>query len=210
MITTKHGYKVTGYRRVISDYTHVPSGYHVEIWGVVDSDKRTIELYTSEYLTPNSWTTNHADGERRFIPHSWDDRTLTAQLRQWLDSIGGSSMTYPRYSKRALTIDVFMGRAYRDDRQGPLSRRYKTLRGAMAYIRECMDLGQAVTRIYIDPDLGPGYFAVWMGTAKPSTDKARWPTRATLTPGAQYVERDDKGTRCYVGARQYYIRARAD
>lgn len=49
--------KVIGVRKAASDYIHVPRGFHVEIW-CDKTENGDIEVYTSEYLSQNSWTIN--------------------------------------------------------------------------------------------------------------------------------------------------------
>lgn len=48
--------KVVGLKRAVNDIKWAPKGYHCEIWAKrIDAD--TVEVWTSEYLTANSWTT---------------------------------------------------------------------------------------------------------------------------------------------------------
>lgn len=42
-------------RRTVSEYKNVPKGFHVEVWSSMNH-KGEVELWTSEYLTQNSWT----------------------------------------------------------------------------------------------------------------------------------------------------------
>lgn len=55
--------KIVGIRNAVSDIKNVPVGFHVEVWSERDGD--TIRVWTSEYLSRNSWTVNHPEGERR-------------------------------------------------------------------------------------------------------------------------------------------------
>lgn len=87
MITTANGFKVFNFRKVIREHTNVPYGFHVETWGVVDREKKTIELYTSEYLSQNSWTVNHDDNEIRFAPSPWSELCWTKDLRAQLEEV---------------------------------------------------------------------------------------------------------------------------
>lgn len=88
-MNTKNNFKVNGFRKTIKEFNDVPAGFHVEIWACVDNDKKTIELYTSEYLSQNSWSTNHGENEYRFSYNKWYNSTLTAQLKGWLDEFDG-------------------------------------------------------------------------------------------------------------------------
>jgi hypothetical protein len=48
--------KVIGVRKAASNYIHCPKGFHVEIWCNLNKEG-DIEVWTSELLTCNSWTT---------------------------------------------------------------------------------------------------------------------------------------------------------
>lgn len=56
--------RIIGWRKALIEYRNVPKGFHVEIWS-----RRTaggdIEVWTSEYLSRNSWTVNHDKEEIR-------------------------------------------------------------------------------------------------------------------------------------------------
>lgn len=48
--------KVVGLKKAVNDMKWAPKGFHCEIWAKrIDAD--TVEVWTSEYLTANSWTT---------------------------------------------------------------------------------------------------------------------------------------------------------
>ena len=48
--------KVVGLKKAVNDMKWAPKGWHCEIWAKrIDAD--TVEVWTSEYLTANSWTT---------------------------------------------------------------------------------------------------------------------------------------------------------
>ena len=51
-------------RRTVNEYDNTPRGFHVEVWSS-KTENGDIEVWTSEYLTQNQWTENHAEGERR-------------------------------------------------------------------------------------------------------------------------------------------------
>lgn len=48
--------KIIGLKRAVNDILWAPRGYHCEIWAK-RIDANTVEVWTSEYLTANSWTT---------------------------------------------------------------------------------------------------------------------------------------------------------
>ena len=56
--------KILGIRSAVSDLKSTPYGFHQEVWGW-ETEKGDIQLYTSEYLSQNSWTINHDEGEHR-------------------------------------------------------------------------------------------------------------------------------------------------
>lgn len=85
---TKNGYVVKGIKKTVSEALHVPKGTHVEIWAVVDETKKQIVLYTSDYLSQNSWTLNHGDDECRFERYAdYAECSLTSQIKTWLNTI---------------------------------------------------------------------------------------------------------------------------
>lgn len=48
--------KIVGLKKAVNDMKWAPKGFHCEIWAKrIDAD--TVEVWTSEYLTANSWTT---------------------------------------------------------------------------------------------------------------------------------------------------------
>lgn len=47
--------KIIGIRRAVREIRECPAGFHVEVWTYLD-DKGDIQVYTSEYLSANSWT----------------------------------------------------------------------------------------------------------------------------------------------------------
>lgn len=84
MIVTNNGYKVYNFQKVVSESENVPYGFHVETWGIVDRDKKEIVLYTSDYLSQNSWTTNHPDNEICFVnEYGW----LLDECSSWRESL---------------------------------------------------------------------------------------------------------------------------
>lgn len=51
-------------RRTVNEYDNTPRGFHVEVWSSRAKDG-AIEVWTSDLLSQNSWTENHAEDERR-------------------------------------------------------------------------------------------------------------------------------------------------
>lgn len=47
--------KIVGIKKAAHDMLWAPKGFHCEIWAKRNGKK--VELWTSEYLTANSWTT---------------------------------------------------------------------------------------------------------------------------------------------------------
>lgn len=56
--------KILGIRKVVSELKTTPHGSHQEVWDW-ETENGDIQLYTSEYLSQNCWTINHAEGEHR-------------------------------------------------------------------------------------------------------------------------------------------------
>ena len=50
--------KIIGIRKAVQDIKGVPKGFHVEVWSE-KNEKGDVEVWTSEYLSQNSWTINH-------------------------------------------------------------------------------------------------------------------------------------------------------
>lgn len=48
--------KVVGLKKAVNDMKWAPKGFRCEIWAK-RIDANTVEVWTSEYLTANSWTT---------------------------------------------------------------------------------------------------------------------------------------------------------
>lgn len=48
--------KIVGLKKAVNDMKWAPNGWHCEIWAK-RIDANTVEVWTSEYLTANSWTT---------------------------------------------------------------------------------------------------------------------------------------------------------
>ncbi len=78
--------RVRGARNVATEMRHVPRGFHVEVWSYKD-EKGDVQLYTSEYLSQNSWTINHPEGERRLDEHIYDVRVEYAYDHVTLERI---------------------------------------------------------------------------------------------------------------------------
>lgn len=49
--------KVIGIRNAVRDINRVPAGFHVEVWSRLEGGK--VRIWTSEYLSDNSWTVGH-------------------------------------------------------------------------------------------------------------------------------------------------------
>ena len=50
--------KIIGIRKAVQDIKGVPKGFHVEVWSE-KNERGDVEVWTSEYLSQNSWTINH-------------------------------------------------------------------------------------------------------------------------------------------------------
>lgn len=66
----RHMTKIIGIRQAVSDIKTCPAGFHVEVWSRLD-DKGDIQVYTSEYLSMNSWTNPARHRDERQI--RWRD-----------------------------------------------------------------------------------------------------------------------------------------
>ncbi len=85
-------------RRTVSEYKNVPKGFHVEVWSR-QNHRGEVELWTSELLSPTSWTEYRdnpefvkLDGEIRQIrtedecfgvKRSYTDTIKMAVERKW-------------------------------------------------------------------------------------------------------------------------------
>ena len=54
--------KIIGIRQAVRDIMDCPRDHHVEIWSQMSGDD--IEVWASEWLSQNTWTTNHPETER--------------------------------------------------------------------------------------------------------------------------------------------------
>lgn len=87
--------RIVGIRNVVSDIRNTPLGFHVEVWS--ERDGNTIRVWTSEYLTQNSWTVGHPEGERRimygeqFSKAEWfgEEISLTEAIRREVAKVWG-------------------------------------------------------------------------------------------------------------------------
>lgn len=76
--------KIVGIKKAVHDMRQAPKGYHCEIWAKRNGKK--VVLWTSEYLTPNSWTTGIEGWKRiesdvirlREAGYSWTEAIRTA------------------------------------------------------------------------------------------------------------------------------------
>lgn len=88
MITTTNGFKVYNFKKVVSERSHVPYGFHVETWAIIDREYNAIILYTSDYLSQNSWTINHGDNEVLIEPYEdVSEIPWTKQLKTVIEKI---------------------------------------------------------------------------------------------------------------------------
>ncbi len=62
--------KIVGIRKAVGEYRNVPKGFHVEIWS--EKVGNDVHVWTSEYLSQNSWTVNHPTSEKRLDPTVYD------------------------------------------------------------------------------------------------------------------------------------------
>ena len=56
--------KIIGIKQAVQDIKGVPKGFHVEVWSE-KNEKGDVEVWTSEYLSQNSWTINHPASHKR-------------------------------------------------------------------------------------------------------------------------------------------------
>lgn len=81
--------KVRNLRKVATELRHTPEGFHQEVWSY-ENGSREIVLYTSEYLSLNSWTIGHDPDEKKLDEHihelqeayRYDDVTLERILKE--------------------------------------------------------------------------------------------------------------------------------
>lgn len=55
--------KIVGARKAAREIRECPKGFHVEVWSYMDG-KKAVQVYTTDWLSQNSWTVNHAEGHR--------------------------------------------------------------------------------------------------------------------------------------------------
>ncbi len=53
--------EIIGIRNAVRDINGVPAGFHVEVWSRLENGK--VHIWTSEYLSRNSWTVGHDEDE---------------------------------------------------------------------------------------------------------------------------------------------------
>lgn len=77
-------------RKTVSEYKNVPKGFHVEVWSC-QNYKGEIELWTSEYLTQNSWTEYRQNPEFKrldgMISQIWEEDLYDGVKRSLTDTI---------------------------------------------------------------------------------------------------------------------------
>lgn len=88
--------KIIGIRKAVQDIKGVPKGFHVEVWSE-RNEKGDVEVWTSEYLSQNSWTTNHPVSQKcldRYMSEVYmmedEDISLTEQIRRAVAEVYGS------------------------------------------------------------------------------------------------------------------------
>lgn len=97
---------IHGLRDVVHDINSCPRGFHVEVWSYLD-ERGEICLYTSELLSPNSWTTGHDQSERRIYYTRYDgysdpEWSTTRKIREAVrDAWGGMPGTMGSVRKTA-------------------------------------------------------------------------------------------------------------
>ncbi len=115
--------KIIGLREVVSDLLHCPPGYHCEVWSELDGD--AVRVWTSEYLSQNSWTTGHPECERELTGAinrirdraEWDGQrvSMTETVRRAVAEVWGVGVSNPseisgvkkiRRSGGSLTVSV--------------------------------------------------------------------------------------------------------
>lgn len=115
--------RIIGLREVVSDLLHCPPGFHHEVWSEIDGD--AVRVWTSEYLSQNSWTTGHPETERELtgtINEIRDDArwggesvNMTEAVRRAVSKVWGISVSNPsevsgvkkiRRSGSSLTVSV--------------------------------------------------------------------------------------------------------
>lgn len=115
--------RIIGLRDVVSDLLHCPPGMHHEVWSELDGD--AVRIWTSEYLSQNSWTTGHPESERELTGTineireraRWDGEnvSMTGAVRRAVADVWGVSVSNPsevsgvkkiRRSGSSLTVSV--------------------------------------------------------------------------------------------------------
>ena len=94
--------KITGIRQAVQDIQSCPRGFHVEVWAERSEDG-SVHVWTSEWLSQSSWTTNHPDsevclddaiGHVRFLAEVYDKRmSLTATIKEAVQICFGGDRT---------------------------------------------------------------------------------------------------------------------
>lgn len=88
--------KIIGIRKAVQDIKGVPKGFHVEVWSE-RNEKGDVEVWTSEYLSQNSWTTNHPINQKcldRFMSEVYmmedGEVSVTEQIRRAVAEVYGN------------------------------------------------------------------------------------------------------------------------
>ena len=88
--------KIIGIRKAVQDIKGVPKGFHVEVWSE-KNEKGDVEVWTSEYLSQNSWTINHPASHKRLdglmsqvYMMEDGDISITEQIRRAVAEVYGN------------------------------------------------------------------------------------------------------------------------
>lgn len=77
--------RILGLKKAVGEIKGVPEGFHVEVWSELRGEGE-VAVWTTEYLSSNSWTINHEMSERRLdaVMREIDDghMSLTEQIRR--------------------------------------------------------------------------------------------------------------------------------
>lgn len=82
--------RILGLKKAVGEIKSVPEGFHMEVWSELKGDEE-VAVWTTEYLSSNSWTVNHDISERRLdaVMREIDDgrMSLTEQIRRAVDVV---------------------------------------------------------------------------------------------------------------------------
>lgn len=92
-MNASNGMKIVGLKKAVGEFLSTPRGWHVEIWAYVKDG--TIQVYTSDLLSDNSWTVGHDDDEIRLdnrdgvVYPVGNGMSWTQALRDEIDAVFG-------------------------------------------------------------------------------------------------------------------------